>query len=70
MSKSEPALVSVRKTGSAHHPWEARCRVHRGEEIYIHPVFGVVAFGTRGIGNRLWHFAQYAADQHVKRSHS
>lgn len=73
-----PRPVSVRKTGSANYPWEARCSEHppgigkpaKNEKIYIHPVFGAVAFNTRGVGNRVWFLAQYAADRHIREFHS
>jgi hypothetical protein len=69
MADDRERPISVRRTGARNWPWEARCRVHRDEELHLVDGIGAVEFNTRGVGNRLWIFAQIAADEHVKRHH-
>ena len=60
--------VSVRKTGAAVRPWEARCSVCRDDHIHLCGV-GAVAVNTRGVGNRLWELAMVAAELHLRECH-
>lgn len=66
-----PYRISIRKTGASSWPWEARCTcIQRfDEEVYVTKKHGVVAFNTRGVGNRTWTMALAAAARHVKRRH-
>lgn len=65
-----PADVSVRRTGCAPYPWEARCRAHRGRREAHITDYGVVAFNSQGVGNRTWELAMLAAEAHLRRYHA
>lgn len=62
-------MIKIRKNGSASYPWQAVCTSHRDEQLFVSP-FGMVAFNTKGVGNRTWKQALHAALAHHQRHHA
>lgn len=63
------ARFTVRKTGTARYPWEARCDSCREETLHLNE-FGAMACNTQGVGNRYWLLAMLAGYAHMKEKHS
>lgn len=56
--------VAVRKTGSEHYPWEARCTGCRTERVHIIRT-GAAVVNSQGLGNATWDRARDVALRHL-----